>query len=123
MKSDRVVEYGDFQTPLSLARRICALLSQQGMKPKAIVEPTCGIGNFVLPEFANPSIMGRFIGYIGINKNTLHCCFVANYFLSLLLFTAFSNDLLDVVYLKAVLPAQSAESFVGRQIGGQSEFL
>jgi hypothetical protein len=47
-KNDRVVEYGDFQTPLPLARRVCRLLSQQGVSPRAIVEPTCGIGSFVL---------------------------------------------------------------------------
>jgi hypothetical protein len=42
------VEFGDFQTPPSLARAICELLLQRGLKPASIIEPNCGTGNFVL---------------------------------------------------------------------------
>lgn len=41
------VEYGDFQTPTSLAREVCSLLSQSGCKPLSVLEPTCGAGNFL----------------------------------------------------------------------------
>jgi len=41
------VEYGDFQTPLELAERICQKLIELGVNPDIIVEPTCGIGNFI----------------------------------------------------------------------------
>ena len=42
------VEFGDFQTPLPLARAVCELLSQRGVKPTSVVEPNCGRGNFVV---------------------------------------------------------------------------
>ena len=40
-------EYGDFQTPLWLAQQVCTLLANQGLKPAAILEPTCGVGHFL----------------------------------------------------------------------------
>ena len=43
----RRIEYGDFQTPLSLAKRICQKLVELGITPDIIVEPTCGLGNFI----------------------------------------------------------------------------
>jgi hypothetical protein len=42
------VEFGDFQTPLPLARLVCARLKGLGIMPELIVEPTCGVGAFVL---------------------------------------------------------------------------
>lgn len=41
------IEYGDFQTPLELANQICQKLIELGVKPDIIVEPTCGLGNFI----------------------------------------------------------------------------
>lgn len=40
-------EYGDFQTPLSLARRVAALVGQKEMHFGTIIEPTCGVGAFL----------------------------------------------------------------------------
>lgn len=40
-------EYGDFQTPLQLAERVCQKLIELGISPNVIVEPTCGVGNFI----------------------------------------------------------------------------
>jgi hypothetical protein len=40
-------EYGDFQTPLSLARRVTALLRQAEKHVATVVEPTCGVGVFL----------------------------------------------------------------------------
>ena len=45
-KSKKTVEYGDFQTPAGLAQAVCACWRQQGLQPAALVEPTCGLGNF-----------------------------------------------------------------------------
>ncbi len=45
--SESIVEYGDFQTPTTLARDVCELLTRQGVRPAAILEPTCGVGRFV----------------------------------------------------------------------------
>lgn len=44
----RIAEYGDFQTPEGLARDVCSLLFRQGVRPAALLEPTCGLGRFLL---------------------------------------------------------------------------
>lgn len=41
------IEYGDFQTPLELAKRVCQQLIQLNIRPNIIIEPTCGVGNFI----------------------------------------------------------------------------
>lgn len=46
-EADRA-EYGDFQTNLSLANRIAALLKEEGDAPHILIEPTFGRGNFIL---------------------------------------------------------------------------
>ena len=46
-KTKAIAEYGDFQTPADLAIQVCALLARQRERPAAILEPTCGIGNFI----------------------------------------------------------------------------
>jgi hypothetical protein len=46
-KTKEIAEYGDFQTPVALAREICATLARSGIQPKTIIEPTCGIGNIL----------------------------------------------------------------------------
>ena len=48
MKVNSKIEFGDFQTPLELAREVCALLLRQESKPDMVVEPTCGIGAFLV---------------------------------------------------------------------------
>src|SRR5262245_22023446 len=40
-------EFGDFQTPLALAADVCRFLAGKGVRPAAVVEPTCGLGNVV----------------------------------------------------------------------------
>ena len=42
------VEYGDFQTPLSLAKRVCGLIAASGFRPATVIEPTCGEGAFLM---------------------------------------------------------------------------
>lgn len=46
-KERNVWQFGDFQTPLSLARAVCAVLTRRGISPDAVVEPTCGQGAFL----------------------------------------------------------------------------
>lgn len=41
-------EWGDFQTPPSLAKQICEYLRDAGVMPTVVVEPTYGLGNFIL---------------------------------------------------------------------------
>jgi len=47
VKSRQKTEYGDFQTPLSLAEEVCRLLQADGIRPACVVEPTCGEGTFL----------------------------------------------------------------------------
>lgn len=48
MKSKAKIEFGDFQTPLALAREVCSLLVQQRVQADAALEPTCGVGAFLV---------------------------------------------------------------------------
>ena len=40
-------EFGDFQTPSTLAKTVCEFLARDGLQPAALLEPTCGVGNFL----------------------------------------------------------------------------
>ena len=44
----RKIEFGDFQTPDNLARKVCDRLVALGICPDVVIEPTCGVGAFVL---------------------------------------------------------------------------
>jgi len=46
-RTKQKTEFGDFQTPDGLALKVVRLLQQRGLQPASIVEPTCGIGNFI----------------------------------------------------------------------------
>jgi hypothetical protein len=46
--SNTKIEFGDFQTPQALANQICALLIQGGIIPDVVLEPTCGVGSFLV---------------------------------------------------------------------------
>ncbi|AFZ13777.1 type II restriction enzyme NspV-like protein [Crinalium epipsammum PCC 9333] len=64
------IEYGDFQTPSELAEKICSKLVQLGVIPDVIIEPTCGVGNFIdAAAHFFPSV-DKIIG-IEINSNYL----------------------------------------------------
>jgi predicted RNA methylase len=49
--SNRIKEFGDFQTPPVLANAILTKLRGSGLSPVSILEPTCGTGSFVLAAF------------------------------------------------------------------------
>jgi hypothetical protein len=61
------VEYGDFQTPLELSLKVCQKLVKLGVNPDVIIEPTCGVGNFIeAAAYSFPSakkIIGVDINY------------------------------------------------------------
>lgn len=42
------VSYGDWQTPMSLAEKICDIHLSKFGNPDIVIEPTCGLGAFVL---------------------------------------------------------------------------
>ena len=41
------IEFGDFQTPNNLAKQVIALLSHEFSISDIVIEPTCGLGNFI----------------------------------------------------------------------------
>ncbi|MDH3603273.1 MAG: SAM-dependent DNA methyltransferase [Candidatus Tectomicrobia bacterium] len=61
-KTRTTIEYGDFQTPLSLARDICRRLSDEGLAPAAIIEPTCGVGAFLHAGIEHFPSAGKTLG-------------------------------------------------------------
>ncbi|MEA5535345.1 SAM-dependent methyltransferase [Crocosphaera sp. XPORK-15E] len=67
-KSRTKIEYGDFQTPLILTEKICHKLISLGISPELIIEPTCGIGNFIKSANKIFNNSQKIIG-IDLNKN------------------------------------------------------
>ncbi len=59
-------EYGDFQTPLSLARQVSALVAQRMVRIGTVVEPTCGVGAFLQ---AAAEHFGESTSYWGFDIN------------------------------------------------------
>ncbi|MBS4060931.1 MAG: SAM-dependent methyltransferase [Bacteroidetes bacterium] len=64
------IEFGDFQTPLELAKRVCQKLDELGVTPETIIEPTCGVGAFVEAS-ANQFAKAKKIIGIEINEKYL----------------------------------------------------
>ena len=46
--NEKAEDLGDFQTPTHLTDRICKYLRDNGTVPDTIIEPTCGLGTFIL---------------------------------------------------------------------------
>jgi len=46
-KRKEIMEFGDFQTPPRLAEDVCRTLVHPILSPATIIEPTCGVGNFL----------------------------------------------------------------------------
>jgi hypothetical protein len=64
------LEYGDFQTPLALAEMVCRKLVELNVNPRTIIEPTCGIGNFIQAAARLFPCADKIIG-VEINQNYL----------------------------------------------------
>ena len=49
MSGNEKKEFGDYQTPTEFCMKVCEYIKKSGIvcTPKAILEPTCGIGNFI----------------------------------------------------------------------------
>ena len=62
-------EYGDYQTPDDFAEKVCRYLKEyRNIKPSAVVEPTCGVGNFL-----KHSLLFNANEYYGIEINPYYC--------------------------------------------------
>jgi len=72
------IELGDYQTPVEFAIMVCNLLKKQGIMPVKIIEPTCGVGNFIAGglEVFSPSSV------IGVELNKEYCEYARNRFCS-----------------------------------------
>ena len=55
-------EFGDFQTPASLAREVVAAVAAAGIAPATIVEPTCGTGTLLEAAFSEFPAAQRAVG-------------------------------------------------------------
>jgi len=64
------LEYGDFQTPPALAEKVCRKLVELNVNPNTIIEPTCGVGNFIEAAARSFPSAAKIIG-VEINQNYL----------------------------------------------------
>ncbi len=69
------IQFGDFQTPVELAMEIIRLLDTRVGTPSVLVEPTCGIGNFLA---AASEAFGPNTRYFGFDINQQHVNEAAN---------------------------------------------
>lgn len=61
--------FGDFQTPKEFTEAVCRFLQERyAFQPELVLEPTCGIGNFL-----KSSLCFNAQDYIGIEINTEYC--------------------------------------------------
>lgn len=57
------IEFGDFQTPDDLALAISRRLAAFGIQPDVVIEPTCGVGAFVLAAAKTFPTAHRIFGF------------------------------------------------------------
>jgi len=63
VRARRRIEFGDFQTPIALARAICSLVARSGFSPASILEPTCGTGAFLTAALETFPAVSRVLGF------------------------------------------------------------
>lgn len=56
-------EFGDFQTPVDLAREVCSLIARTGFYPSSVLEPTCGSGSFIRAILEVFPYVSRVLGF------------------------------------------------------------
>ena len=61
-KSKTKWEFGDFQTPESLASQAISVLVNMGIAPQSIIEPTCGKGSFLIAASQKFATFKRLVG-------------------------------------------------------------
>ncbi len=61
--------FGDYQTPLEFAQKVCEYLRfERNITPEIVIEPTCGIGNFL-----ESTLIFNAKAYYGIEINPVYC--------------------------------------------------
>jgi hypothetical protein len=71
-RSKKTIEFGDFQTPMALARSVCQVVATRGLSPASVVEPTCGLGNFLVAALERFPTIGNALG-ADINPSYVRC--------------------------------------------------
>jgi len=72
-KKKHVWEFGDFQTPVPLARMATEAVARLGVRPNSILEPACGRGAFLAAAMEAFPDAKRFVG-VEINSAHLNHC-------------------------------------------------
>lgn len=67
---EKRLEFGDFQTPDHLALDVCQYLARMKISPDILIEPTCGVGSFIIAAANTFSLSTSIYGY-DINQNYL----------------------------------------------------
>jgi len=62
LKSRAVFEFGNFQTPAGLADKVCRQLAARGIRPASVLEPTCGVGRFLVAAFDHFPSLTKAVG-------------------------------------------------------------
>ena len=57
------IEFGDFQTPVGLALDLCEHLGTLGIAPDIVIEPTCGVGAFLIAAARVFPEASRILGF------------------------------------------------------------
>lgn len=56
-------EFGDWQTPIELAKRVTRLVSELYDQPDCVIEPTCGLGTFLAASHEEWGDRAQYQGY------------------------------------------------------------
>lgn len=64
-------DYGDWQTNYEFAKSVCLYLKGRGIIPEIIVEPTCGVGNFIVAAIEVFDSVKKVYG-VEINSEYIH---------------------------------------------------
>lgn len=84
-------EFGDYQTPKSFANKVCELLSKKyAITPQSVIEPTCGIGNFL-----QECLIFKAKSYYGIEINREYCNYCREKFAGLSNVKIFNENIFE----------------------------
>lgn len=72
-KTKNIWEFGDFQTPLTLALEVTNVVNKLGVTPRSVLEPTCGRGAFL---FASCQVFSQASKFVGVDISTEHLSYL-----------------------------------------------
>lgn len=75
VKTKNIIEYGDFQTPIELAKEVTSIVIDSVGKMSSVIEPTCGTGTFLKAYLQLDKTATKLVGweinpsYVQLAKN------------------------------------------------------